>query len=152
MKQVIGVANVDLNGQLLDFCRRIAGSAVITAIAQVDRHLEAPSERAVIEVMIVIHDFQPRVMSYVRTIGERPVFVLAVDQWIFERDIERGFLGEAIASKLIFPYLTIAGADYLHGQEVALKKRLVLELLENLTINFPELSQQNADQTSVFPL
>jgi Kae1-associated kinase Bud32 len=70
------------------------------------------------------------------------VFVFAIDQWIFERDIERGFLGEAIASKLVFPHLNIYGDGYLHKQEVALKKRLILELLENLTINFPELANR----------
>ncbi len=95
-----------------------------------------------IEVVVVIRDFQPRVISYLKTINERPVFVLAVDQWIFERDIERGFLGEAIASKLVFPYTGITGDEYLHKQEVTLKKRLILELLENLTINFPELASR----------
>ncbi|MGA2680964.1 MAG: AarF/UbiB family protein [Candidatus Bathyarchaeia archaeon] len=140
MKQISSTANKELNNQLLDFCRRIAGSAVITAVAQVDRFSAAsPGDRAVIEVMVIIRDFQPRVMSYVRTLNERPVFVSAVDQWIFERDIERGFLGEAIASKLVFPYLPIMGGDYLLEQEIALKKRLILELLENLILNFPEL-------------
>ncbi len=101
-----------MNDQLLDFCRRIAGSAAITAIAQVDRYsASASNERAVIEIVVVIRDFQPRVMSYIRTINERPVFVWAVDQWIFERDIERGFLGEAIASKLVFPYLGLSATN-----------------------------------------
>jgi Kae1-associated kinase Bud32 len=142
LKQFSDLANKDLNNQLLDFCRRIAGSAAITAVAQVDRYLAASNERTAIEIVVVIRDFQPRVMSYLRTPNERPVFVLAVDQWIFERDIDRGFLGEAIASKLVFPYSTLIGDDYLHKQEVALKKRLILELLENLTINFPELASR----------
>jgi Kae1-associated kinase Bud32 len=81
-------------------------------------------------------------MSYIRTLNERTVFVFAIDQWIFERDIERGFLGEALASKLVFPYFSINGDCYLRKQEVALKKRLILELLENLTINFPELANR----------
>jgi tRNA A-37 threonylcarbamoyl transferase component Bud32 len=81
-------------------------------------------------------------MSYIRTLNERAVFVFAIDQWIFERDIERGFLGEAIASKLVFPHFNINGDGYLHKQEVALKKRLILELLENLIINFPELANR----------
>jgi Kae1-associated kinase Bud32 len=140
LKQISSTANKELNNQLLDFCRRIAGSAVITAVAQSDRFSAAsPSDRAVIEVMVIIRDFQPRVMSYVRTLNDRPVFVSAVDQWIFERDIERGFLGEAIASKLVFPYLPLTGGDYLLEQEIALKKRLILELLENLILSFPEL-------------
>ena len=98
------------------------------------------SEETVMEIMVVIRDFQPRVMSYIKRLKGRPVFVLAIDQWIFERDVERGFIGEAIAGKLVFPYLALDGEGYLHGQEVTLKKRLILELLENLAINFPELA------------
>ena len=78
--------------------------------------------------MLVIHDFQPRLMSYLKTVNNKTIFVFAVDQWIFERDIDRGFLGEAIASKLIFPHLPLLGKDYLHEKEVSLKKRLILEL------------------------
>ena len=92
--------------------------------------------------MLVIHDFQPRLMSYLKTVNNKTVFVFAVDQWVFERDIDRGFLGEAIASKLIFPYLALQGEEYLHEREVELKKRLVLELLENLVVNFPELAHR----------
>ena len=143
MKQVSGLENDELNSQALDFCRRIAGSANIAAVAQVDKYLAVPaSEGTVMEIMVVIRDFQPRVMSYIRHINGRSVFVVAIDQWIFERDVERGFIGEAIASKLVFPYLALEGEGYLHEQEVALKKRLILELLENLAINFPELASR----------
>ena len=56
--------------------------------------------------MVVIKNFQPRVMSYIKTINKKPVYVFAVDQWVFERDIEMGFLGEAIASKASFSLFT----------------------------------------------
>jgi len=142
LKQISSLTNDRLNNQILEFCRRVAGSASITAVAQVDKYSRTANDKTVIEIMLVLRDFQPRVMSYIRTLNERTVFVFAIDQWIFERDIERGFLGEAIASKLVFPHSSINGDDYLHKQEVVLKKRLILELLENLTINFPELTNQ----------
>jgi len=141
LNQNYSLANDELNSQILDFCRHIAGSTTIIAVAQVDKYSAAPgNDRTVMEIMVVIRDFQPRVMSHIRTLNGRAVYVFAVDQWIFERDVERGFIGEAIASKLVFPYLVLQGKDYLHQQEVLLKKRLILELLENLTINFPELA------------
>jgi tRNA A-37 threonylcarbamoyl transferase component Bud32 len=95
-----------------------------------------------VEVLLVIHDFQPRLMNYVKVSGEKRVFVFAVDEWIFERDVDRGFLGEALAGGLIFPYIPLVNEDYLHIQEVKLKKRLTLELLENLVLDFPELSYE----------
>lgn len=90
--------------------------------------------------MLVIQPFPARVMSYIKTVNEKTIFIFAVDQWVFERDIEIGLLGEAIASKLIFPHTTFYGEDYLHKKEVSLKKRLILELLENLATSFPELT------------
>ena len=132
----------ELTSQTLEFCRHIAGTSKIAALALVDNYsMKTSNQRTIHEVMLVIHDFQPRLMSYLKTVNNKTIFVFAVDQWIFERDIDRGFLGEAIASKLIFPYLPLFGNDYLHEKEVVLKKRLILELLENLVVNFPELVQ-----------
>jgi tRNA A-37 threonylcarbamoyl transferase component Bud32 len=79
-------------------------------------------------------------MSYVKIFNERTAVVLAVDKRIFERDVDKGFLGEALVGRLIFPYLSLVNEDYLHVQEIKLKKRLILELLENLVLDFPELS------------
>jgi len=94
------------------------------------------------EILLIVRDFQPRIMNYVKIFDGMNVLVFTVDQWIFERDIERGFLGEATVNALIFPYSPIANKKYLHAQEVKLKKRLILELLENLVLDFPELAHQ----------
>ena len=81
-------------------------------------------------------------MSYVKVLDARNIIVYAVDEWVFERDVDRGFLGEALAGKMIFPYVSLMNGNYLHLQEVKLKKRLILELLENLVLDFPELSYE----------
>jgi len=81
-------------------------------------------------------------MNYMKVFDEKNIFVLAGDEWVFERDVDRGFLGEALACRLIFPYTPIINEEYLHVQEVRLKKRLILELLENLVLDFPELSHE----------
>ncbi|MGA3289778.1 MAG: RIO1 family regulatory kinase/ATPase [Candidatus Bathyarchaeia archaeon] len=141
MKQISNLANDELNNQILEFCRHVAGSARIIAIAHVDNYSnKTNNEKTVIEVMLLIKNFQPRIMRYMKTFNEQTIFVLAVDQWVFERDIEIGFLGEAIASKLIFPHFPLYGENYLQDKEVALKKRLILELLQNLASSFPELT------------
>jgi tRNA A-37 threonylcarbamoyl transferase component Bud32 len=141
LKQINNGETFELTNQTLEFCRHIAGSSKIVAIALVDNYsMKTSNERTIHEVMLVIHNFQPRLMSYLKTVNNKTIFVFAVDQWIFERDIDRGFLGEAIACKLIFPHLALYGNDYLHEREVTLKKRLILELLENLVVNFPELA------------
>jgi len=132
-----------LTKQILENCRHIAGQSKITAIAEVDDYGQKPaSERFIIEVMMIAQDFQPRLMSYLKVINGKTVFFFVVNQWVFERDIDRGLLGEAIAGKLIFPYRTIQGKSYLKEKETVLKQRLIVELLENLVINFPELAER----------
>jgi len=137
------IQNDELTTQILEFCSHVAWKSKIVAVAEVDNYsLKEPNERTILEVMLVIHDFQPRLMSYLKSIKNKTVFVFAVDQWIFERDIDRGMLGEAIASKLVFPYHALLGESYLREREGVLKQRLVLELLENIIINFPELAHR----------
>jgi tRNA A-37 threonylcarbamoyl transferase component Bud32 len=141
LKQIDNKA-FELTNQTLNFCRHIAGSSKIVAVALADNYsMNLSSEQFIHEVILVIHDFQPRLMRYFKTINNKRIFVFAVDQWIFERDVDRGFLGEAIASKLIYPHLALQESEYLYEKEVLLKKRLILELLENLVVNFPELAQ-----------
>jgi tRNA A-37 threonylcarbamoyl transferase component Bud32 len=81
-------------------------------------------------------------MNYLKVFDERNIVVLAVDEGVFEMDVKKGFLGEALAGGLIFPYTPLLNEVYLHAQEVKLKKRLILELLENLVLDFPELSYE----------
>ena len=90
--------------------------------------LQKPSSKSTIQVLEIIHDFQPKLMSYVRVIDGRNVVFFAVDQWVFERDIDRGLLGEALASLLIFPYTSLINPDYLSAQEIALKNLLMVEI------------------------
>ena len=133
--------NDDLRNQIFEFCRHVAGSAQVTAISQLGDYPMVPSTaKATSEIVAVIRDFQPRLMSYVKNIDGKNIVFFAVDQWVFERDVERGFLGEALAGILIFPHTPLCGEMYLHTQEILLKKRLILELLENLVLSFPELS------------
>lgn len=92
--------------------------------------------------LLVIEDFQPRLMNYGKTFGKDTLSMLAVDKWVFERDVDRGLLGEALAVGLIFQYRPLINSEYLHFNEIALKKRLILELLQNLVLDFPELSYE----------
>jgi tRNA A-37 threonylcarbamoyl transferase component Bud32 len=133
----------ELHRQILELGNQIAGPADVIAVSLFNYCPDETSRsKSALQAVSVIKDFPPRIMSYVRTIAGRTIVIVAVDQWIFERDIERGFLGEASVGTLVFPYVALRGERYLHSQEVALKKRLILELLENLRLSFSELSDR----------
>jgi len=78
------------------------------------------------------------------------VFILAVDQRIFERDVEQGWLGEFVAEKITVPYEPLINEEYLRQQEVKVKKRIIWELLENIVSEFPELSHELFIKTEYF--
>ena len=131
----------ELHRQIQDVCRRIAGAAQITAMLLLDNNSASKATaKSTVEVVAVIHDFQPRLRSYVTASDGKNVIVVAVDQWVFDRDVDRGFLGEALAGTLLVQYYILDGEDYLQEREILLKKRLILELLANLVLSFPELS------------
>ncbi|NIU38459.1 hypothetical protein GWN65_00360, partial [Candidatus Bathyarchaeota archaeon] len=67
---------------------------------------------------------------------------MTVDRRAFERDVEQGWLGEFVAEKVTVPYEPLINGEYLQRQEVKMKKRTVSELLENLVLEFPELSNE----------
>ncbi len=151
MQKISNAENKALENQIFDFCRHVSGSENITAIAYVDNYsATAFNEKTIVHVLLIVTAFQPRIMSYIKTVNERTIFVYAVDRSVFERDIETGILGEAMASKLVFPYTALFGEEYLFKKEVVLKKRLILELLENLAASFPELINRIQIQPQYF--
>jgi tRNA A-37 threonylcarbamoyl transferase component Bud32 len=132
-----------LTREVLDFCKRVVSpSLVIAACRRSDFAPMLPSTRRIPQILLIVRKFPPRLMNYVKVFGGQNISILAVDSWVFERDVDKGFLGEALAGALIFPYEVLQNANYLYSQEVILKKRLIIELLENLVLDFPELSQE----------
>ena len=126
--------------QIMDFCRHVAGSNEIVAAALCYASKSDMPKKNMLEVILIIRNFQPRLRSMLKSLENKSVLVLALDQWVFERDVERGLLGEASANILVFPFVALTGKEYLHKQEILLKQRLILELLENFVLNFPDLS------------
>ena len=123
-------------------CRIANPSNIVACNVYGDYASESSTAKTVAEVLLVVRGFQPKLMNYIRALNGKTIVIIAVDQWVFERDVDRGFLGEALAWGLVFPYLPLINEEYLHEQEVKLKRRLVLELLENLVLDFPELSHE----------
>jgi len=135
--------NKELIPQILNFCRYIAGPCQITtALICGDYALGLYDARTPMQILLVIRGFKPKLMNYMNIFGNRNIIVFAVDMGVFEMDADRGFLGEAVAGGLIFPYTPLINEEYSRFQEVKLKKRLILELLQNIVLDFPELSHE----------
>jgi tRNA A-37 threonylcarbamoyl transferase component Bud32 len=133
----------NLEKTLLDLCHNIAGKRRIVAAC-----LYGPfgsgyaDEKSNVNVLLVLSGFEPIVKMHHKTHGQKDVFILTVDQRAFHRDIEMGWLGEFVADKLMVPYEPLLKNEFLWHQEVAVKRRIIFELLENIILEFPELSQE----------
>jgi tRNA A-37 threonylcarbamoyl transferase component Bud32 len=133
----------DLKKTLTDLCHNIAGKRKIVAAC-----LYGPSangyanEKSSVNVLLVLSDFEPILKTYHKVHGHKDAFILTVDQRAFHRDVEMGWLGEFVADKLMVPYEPLVNSEFLSRQEVAIKRRIIFELLENIIFEFPELSQE----------
>ena len=151
MNQKSDAYDLKLTNQINEFCNQIAQSSQIMAISTLyNSSLNSKKYDNSIEILLIIKDFQPKILTKYRIINNKKITIFIVDQWIFERDVDRGLLGEAFASSLIFPYESLLGQNFLYQHEIVLKKRIILELLENLVQNYPELASQIKIQPEFF--
>ncbi len=131
---------MDLQNKITKICKKIAGSYKISGICIFGNYILNPeNDKTAIEILLVVHGFRPQLINYFRVLEKRNLLIIAVDQHIFDKDVEHAFLGRALAGILIFPYISLVGVAHLQREEIKLKKYLILELLKNAVVNFPEL-------------
>ena len=135
--------NEDLRNSTLDLCNAIAEHHKLVAAC-----LYGPStngytdEKNSVNILLILSNYTPILKTHRKSLNQKDALVLTVDQGAFQKDTEKGWLGEFVAEKLIVPYEPLVNGDYLWRQEVTVKKRIVSELLEAIVLEFPELSHE----------
>jgi len=129
--------------QVLNLCRQIAGTRKIAAACVFGaRPSGYGTDQSDINVLLIVKNYPSRLMVYPKLLDDVNAFFLVVDCGLFEADVEQGIIGEFVAEKLMLPYRPIINQEYLQFQEIKLKKRIVWELLENLVLEYPEMSHE----------
>jgi len=149
----IPLLSENLRGNVLDICKRIADShesRIISACFYGPRVCGYADQKSDVHVLLVLGNFRSILRSYLKPLNEINAFILAVNQGAFEGDVKQGRLGEFIAEKTMVPYEPLINEKYFRRQEVRTKKRIVLELLENIVLEFPELSHELLIQVEYF--
>ncbi|MDQ1280895.1 MAG: Polbeta protein [Thermoproteota archaeon] len=93
------------------------------------------------DVILVLEDFDEYVRYYYNQMNGNQFAVLAVDKKALEMDAEKGALGDFVVGRLLSPYLPILNPEYLRSIELETKRRFVIEDLEDLIIEYGELSR-----------
>lgn len=137
--------NENLKEGVSAICKHIAAShkSRITAACfygpRVCGYAESKSD---VHVLLVLGNYRPRLRGYLKPLKGISAFVLAASQAAFEKDVKQGWLGEFVAQNVTVPYEPFINEEYLQRQEVKMKRRIVWELLENIVLEFPELSHE----------
>jgi len=103
------------------------------------------------QCLIVSEQLKRGVVSRVRRIEREKIEILQVDTEIFEKDLSSGFLGELIAFMMLLPYRPIVGGDYLKQWDRIFKKRVVLEGINSLLIEYGPAATELIIDPSYFP-
>ena len=143
----------NLRGSVLDVCKRIAGShksRIVSACFYGPWVCGYADEKSDVHVLLVLSKIRSILKSYLKPLNRINAFILAVDQAAFEEDVKQGRLGEFTAEKITVPCEPLINEEYLRRQEVRAKKRIVLELLENIVLEFPALSHELLIQAEYF--
>jgi tRNA A-37 threonylcarbamoyl transferase component Bud32 len=126
-----------------DICKSLAEQHKIVAAC-----LYGPSangykdEKNSVNILLILSNYTPILKTHRKSLNRKDALVLTVDQRAFQKDAEKGWLGEFVAEKLIVPYEQLVNGDYLWRQEVTTKKRIISELLEAIILESPELSHE----------
>jgi tRNA A-37 threonylcarbamoyl transferase component Bud32 len=135
--------DADLKEKIDKKCHDISGSRQISAISLygpwVCGYADAKTE---LNVLLIINRFPYRLNTYHEVVKGVTISILTINRSDFERDIEKGWLGDFLAEKVIIPYEPLKNAEYLWFNELKIKKRKILELVENLILEFPESSHE----------
>ena len=137
--------NENLKESVSAICTRIAAShksQIIAACFYGPRVCGYADDKSDVNVLLVLGIFRPRLRGYLKPLNGINAFILATSQAAFERDVKQGWLGEFVAKNVTVPYEPFINNEYLQRQEVKMKRRIVWELLENIVLEFPELSHE----------
>ncbi|MGQ9564946.1 MAG: lipopolysaccharide kinase InaA family protein [Candidatus Bathyarchaeales archaeon] len=129
--------------QILNLCRQITRNReIVSACVFGARANGYGTEKSDVNVLLIVRNYPSRLMVYPKMLNAVNAFFLVVDSGLFEADIQQGIIGEFLAEKIMLPYQPLINPEYLQSQEVKLKKRVIWELLENLVLEYPEMSYE----------
>ena len=129
--------------ELLACCRQVARSREIVGACLFGARASGYDiANSTLHVLLIVRNYPSRLMVYPKLLNDANVSFLIVDCGLFETDVEQAIIGEFVAEKLMLPYEPLVNPAYLQHQELELKKRVIWELLENLVLEYPEMSHE----------
>ncbi len=136
----LGIGNVHDKEQILKLSRETVGSEIFAGCLYGPRTYAHVTGKTDMNILLIASNYKHKIRNFTRQIGEICLSILVIDKEVFESDAEQGEFGEFVAEIIALPYEPLVNRNYLEELEVKMKKRFVLELLESIILQYPELS------------
>ncbi|MBS7614722.1 hypothetical protein KEJ18_03200 [Candidatus Bathyarchaeota archaeon] len=123
-------------------CKEEASPFNVVAALCYDLFMCVQKENPHFNVLMIL-DSPRTILKYrIKPFKGGEVSFLIVDRKTFEKDVASDWLGGLLVENMLTPYDPIINKDLLWEKEVQAKKRLITEDLDNLVLEYPEISQE----------
>ncbi len=135
-----------VTSEILNICEKVASpNRIVAASIHGLKMSNYAGEKKDVNVLLIV-DSSKLTLKYrhrrLRSLKDVAVSLLVVDQKTFKKDAERDWLGGLLVENMLTPYQPLTNRDFLWDQEVKVKKRIVIEILGNLVLEYPEMSHE----------
>jgi len=131
----------NLKVSIQNLCMRRFSEEILAASAQ-PVFVGMNGTKGRIDVTVILKS-PTRKLSYVReAINDRVVSILVADHRTFEMDVESDWLGGILTESLLFPYEPLINEALLRHYEIKIKMRMISEIIDNLILEYPEISRE----------
>jgi len=132
----------DARKTILTLCKEEFKEGIF-AVAASSSHIRTLGEiEKRVDVTLILDSSTSKLSYQRRSLDKRAISILAVDRGTFEKDVEKDWLGGMLVESLLVPYEPLINERFLWRQEVKAKKRIIVEILDNLILEYPEMSRE----------
>lgn len=129
--------------QILSLCNEIGNDyGLISACIYGSKAYGNGDINSPYDCLLILQDYEKGIRyNYRKLSKESDISFLIVDRELFEIDIDNGKVGDFLANRILTPYIVLMNTNYFVEKELLFKKRIIKEELENLIIEYGELSR-----------
>ncbi len=132
----------DTRKDILTICKQEFEGGIFAAAASSSYMGSRDETESRVDVTLVL-DSSTHKLSYERKPFDGGILsILAVDRRTFEMDVEGDWLGGMLVECLLMAYEPLVNKEFLWHQEVKAKRRIIVEIIDNLILEYPEMSRE----------
>jgi len=134
--------DVNLRRDILTLCKQEFADGIFAAAASPSYMYGRCETESRVDVTVILGSSTRKLAYHRKLLDGGTASILVVDRRTFERDVENDWLGGMLVENLLMPYEPLINEGFLWLQEVKAKKRIIMEIIDNLILEYPEMSRE----------